>query len=197
MKICVFNAKGGVGRTTLSLNLAGCLAKQDPAKRVLVADCDDQGSALGWARLSAQVSDVMPFTVGRSRSRGFDVEILDMGPSMPPNFVLPEADLYLCPTVLDGSSFVAFLATKQLLDKQGRASLVIANRVNTRRAEHRENLAHPALAGAAIVRDWASLAASYASGRTVFDMSGAHITRAQAEIEAIARRISQHKGKTL
>ena len=194
MKICVFNAKGGVGRTTLALNLAGCFAKQDPRKRVLVADCDDQGSALGWAKLAAQVSDVLAFTVGRSRSRGFDIEILDMGPSLPANFVLPSADLYLCPTVLDGASFVAFLATRQLLEKQGKPCLVVANRVNPRRAEHRDNLAHPSLVGAVRVRDRACLAASYASGRTVFDMPGPHLLGAQEEISALAREINCYKG---
>lgn len=69
MRVCVFNAKGGVGRTTLSLNLASWFAKRDPQSRVLLADCDPQGSALAWAALAEETE----FTVGRSRSRGFDV----------------------------------------------------------------------------------------------------------------------------
>lgn len=39
MRLCNFSLKGGVGRTTLALNLAGCYAR-DPSLRVLVNDRD-------------------------------------------------------------------------------------------------------------------------------------------------------------
>ena len=49
MIISFLNQKGGVGKTTLSVNVAGCLARQ--GHRVQLNDADKQGSATTWASL--------------------------------------------------------------------------------------------------------------------------------------------------
>ncbi|NDW02751.1 ParA family partition ATPase [Salipiger sp. PrR002] len=57
MIISFLNQKGGVGKTTLSVNVAGCLARQ--GHRVLLIDADKQGSATTWASLREEA----PFQV--------------------------------------------------------------------------------------------------------------------------------------
>jgi chromosome partitioning protein len=51
MIIGVLNQKGGVGKTTISVNLAHALARM--GHRVLLVDADPQGSALAWSAVRA------------------------------------------------------------------------------------------------------------------------------------------------
>ena len=54
--IAVVNQKGGSGKTTLSMQLAGSLARRN--NKVLVVDADPQGTATRWA---ASADDDKPF----------------------------------------------------------------------------------------------------------------------------------------
>jgi chromosome partitioning protein len=56
--ISLVNQKGGCGKTTVSMHVAGALASRQRGKRVLVVDADPQGTATRWA---ASASDDDPF----------------------------------------------------------------------------------------------------------------------------------------
>jgi chromosome partitioning protein len=63
MIIGVLSQKGGVGKTTVALNLAAAIATS--GSRVLVVDADPQGSALAWS--SAREADPLFPVVGMAK----------------------------------------------------------------------------------------------------------------------------------
>jgi chromosome partitioning protein len=86
MIIGVLNQKGGVGKTTVSVNLAATLARA--RRRVLLVDADPQGSALAWSSLR-QGEPVFP-VIGMAKptlhrelpalARDYDIVVIDGAP---------------------------------------------------------------------------------------------------------------------
>src|SRR5258708_21385281 len=100
MIVALLNQKGGVGKTTLALHVAGAWAAQ--GKRVVVIDADPQGSALDWSEQRAKEGLPRLFGVVRLARDTLRVEAPEIARDF--NHVL-----------IDGSSRIAALMRSAML----------------------------------------------------------------------------------
>lgn len=91
MMIAVLNQKGGVGKTTLAVNLAA--AAHLAGRRALVLDLDSQGSAFDWFAARGEASKLAGLAVARAPkvlsppklhdlARGYDLVLCDGPPHL-------------------------------------------------------------------------------------------------------------------
>lgn len=145
LTIAVSSLKGGVGKSTLSLNLATCLHRV--GHRALVVDTDPQGTCRMWAAKAAEMeSDGPPVvsiegkTLRRDLSRiskGFDVVVIDSPPRMgtEARAAMLAADLVLMPVIPGAADVWALQETIEVFNeaKQFRDELravIVLNRAD-------------------------------------------------------------------
>jgi hypothetical protein len=170
-----YSPKGGSGKTTLALTLAGALAQR---LRVLVVDYDPNGldgGALRWAAQARDCDRSTNFMVSPAMPRrpdDFDVILIDHPPGRPARVTDGQV---IIPTTLDPGTY--FSARRALDVLRKRKPLLVANRVRLDRAEPRRLLAQ--LPGTLALGDRAIYASAYGIGATIWD-EGAGLRNAQA-----------------
>lgn len=186
----VANPKGGVGKSTLSTQLAGALASQGHA--VALGDLDRQQSAHLWLGLRPAQAPVIeawkvdPSAIGRPR-KGLQHAVLDTPAGLSGGAlkdVLKLADKVLVP--LQPSVFDMF-ATRDFLDQlagmkraQGLDIAIVGMRVDERTIaaerlrEFVDGLGLPYLTGLRDTQNYVHLAAQ---GLTVFDVAPARVEK--------------------
>ena len=207
MIVAVLNQKGGVGKTTLALHLAGHWAIQ--GARVLVVDADPQGSALDWSEQRGREGLARPFGgVGLARdmlhrelpevARGYDRVVIDGPPRVAgiARSALIAADLVLIPATpspFDGWASAEML--RQLDEarvyRPDLPARLLLNRVSSRTVIARETadaLAdHDPPALSSRVGQRIAFADTARSGRLVHEVPAGAI--AAQEIAAVAAEI--------
>lgn len=147
--IAVCGQKGGIGKTSVSMNLAAAMSKHS---KILVMDVDPQGSTMFWAETADDVENELPFDTSPSTDpealrhlkslNEYDAIIVDTPGSLRDEDVLGAvldlADFAILPITTSTLDFPAITRTlNEFVIPRGVPYKLLLNKVDTRRGQKR------------------------------------------------------------
>lgn len=152
MRICVANAKGGVGKTTTAVYLAAVVARLNGS--AVLVDADPQGSAAEWL----EITPIPGVTVVEAPSERIVTQVPDRYPGLPMvvdtppgheriiRAALAGSDRVVLPTRVGGVEITRVAATLEMIPT-GRLAGLVMIAAEERTVSYREQMAAWAEAG--------------------------------------------------
>lgn len=182
--VSVWSPKGGVGKTTITRNIAGMLSSE--GKRVLICDADEQKSALDIHGIGNGCGFEVVEGIPAKVENRFDVILIDHAPG---HQIPPAANVVIVPLTPSMPDIKSFDRAKTLL--VGKKFFPVLNRVDHRRKAERDLAVSMLASGVNEIRNRNIYPRAHAAGSTVFHMKDtlSGVSAARAEIRRIWRHV--------
>jgi chromosome partitioning protein len=206
--IAISNQKGGCGKTTVTMQLAGILGKDN---KVLVVDADPQGTSTRWAA-SAEDANPFPATISGLSAAGskvhqevkkymfiYDYIIIDCPPAVDspiPQSALIISDLVIIPVIPSPADLWAAVGIKKLINNIQVVNESLQARILINMCQQNTNVAQETTSilddfGIEKFKTKLSLRTAYRQsavyGSTVLDIKGAE--KATQEIQSLKHEV--------
>ena len=185
--ISVYSPKGGSGKSTLCIQLSGCLASL--GYKVAVVDLDEQLSAFDAISEACEIECYAGFPESQP-----NVQILVI--DHPPGLTLPmqSSDLVLFPIEPDRLNVTSANSALEILKDKNFKTFNVLNKWKGTKASRVENQVKDLGLHNFLIRERASYKAATAEGRSVFSenfsgKSNPQTKQAKEELEALAQEI--------
>lgn len=128
----VWSTKGGIGKSTLSVDLASRLVLETSRPRTLLVDLDAQQSVRTWAAQAKQCGVTVPFDVAGTDARAneYDIVIYDHAPGLVDVSAL-KGHVVLMPVLPSFFDAASTIRGEAELRAKGKRVMLLPNRIET------------------------------------------------------------------